>query len=214
MSQEIRNNRISQLVEDLKEVDVQMRYATRQREKCGNLNNFSKALDISKEMEELRNKKRKYQEELAILQKKECLAKKGKATKTTESNIQAFFLKKNTSVNSKGSPSTPRKESNNSCDTYQSKQDPSDSVQCSEKNSTNKVNLASVTESDGTLLLQASCSQNSPRSHRDTQNAVGSDKTISKENQETTPNSTLQDGARQAMEMDKSSVTTECPEED
>ena len=61
MSQEIRNNRISQLVEDLKEVDVQMRYATRQHERCANVNNFSKALDISKEMEELRNKKRKYQ---------------------------------------------------------------------------------------------------------------------------------------------------------
>lgn len=222
MSQEIRNNRISQLVEDLKEVEVQMRYATLQREKCANVNNFSKALDISKEMGELCNKKRKYQEELAILQKKECLTKrvkkcldkKGKATKTTESNIQAFFLKKNTSVNSEDSPRTPRKESNNSCDTYQSKQDPSDSVQCSEKSGTNQVNLASDTESDGTLLLQASRSPNSPRSHRDTQDAVGSDKGISKENQETTPNSTLQDEARQAMEMDKSSVTTECPEED
>ena len=81
-----------------------MRYATQQHETCANVNNFSKALDISKEMEELRNKKRKYQEELAILQKEECLTKcikkcldkKGKATKTTDSNIQAFFMMKNT----------------------------------------------------------------------------------------------------------------------
>ena len=77
VSQGIRQKRVSQLEEDLKEVDLQLSYAIKQRERCANVNNFSKSLDISKEMGELRKKKRKYQE-LTLLQRKEAGSKRVK----------------------------------------------------------------------------------------------------------------------------------------
>ena len=64
---DVKEKRVEQLQEDLKEVDLQRNYAVKQRER---LNSFSKALDVLKEIEDLRNKKRKYEEELKLLQKK------------------------------------------------------------------------------------------------------------------------------------------------
>ena len=58
-SQDFRQKRIEQLQEDLREVDIQVSYAAKQRERCANVKEFSKALDVSKELDELRKKKKK-----------------------------------------------------------------------------------------------------------------------------------------------------------
>lgn len=55
-SQDFRQKRIEQLQEDLREVDIQVSYAAKQRERCANVKEFSKALDVSKELDELRKK--------------------------------------------------------------------------------------------------------------------------------------------------------------
>ena len=91
ISQETRQKRVSQIQEDMKEVNMQLDYATKQRERCANVNNFGQALDVSKEMDELR-KKRKYQEELALLQKKEALCKRVK--KCTSNKTMTQTMKK------------------------------------------------------------------------------------------------------------------------
>lgn len=75
---DLRQKRMEQLQEDLHEVDMQLSYAVKQRERCANVKEFSKALDVSKELDELRKKKRKYKEELTLLQKKEASAKRVK----------------------------------------------------------------------------------------------------------------------------------------
>ena len=43
--------------EDLREVDTQVSYAAKQHERCAYVKEFSKALDVSKELDELRKKK-------------------------------------------------------------------------------------------------------------------------------------------------------------
>ena len=60
----MRQQRLSHVEKELKEVELQLGYASRQRERCANVNNFTKAIEMSKEMEELCKKKRKYQEEV------------------------------------------------------------------------------------------------------------------------------------------------------
>jgi hypothetical protein len=69
--EEMRVERLSNVEEELKEVDLQLSYASRQRERCANVKEFKKAIEMSKEMEELRQKKRKYQAEKTLLLKKE-----------------------------------------------------------------------------------------------------------------------------------------------
>ena len=84
-------------------VDLQLSYALKQKEKCANVNNYSKALDVSKEMDELRRKKSKYQEELILLQRKEAVSKcvkkckNKKAAKGSEEGAIHQFLHKNSS---------------------------------------------------------------------------------------------------------------------
>ena len=68
---------------------MQLDYASKQREKCANVNQFSKALDVSKEMDDLRLKKRRYQEELSILQKKEKIIKRVKKCKENQKMTEA-----------------------------------------------------------------------------------------------------------------------------
>ena len=104
VSQDIRNRRVSQLQGDLKEVDWQLSYALKQREKCTYVNNYSKALDVSKEMDELRTKKTKYQEELTLLQRKQAVSKPVKKCKdkkaakgSGEGVIHQFLPKKSSS---------------------------------------------------------------------------------------------------------------------
>ena len=102
----MREQRLIQVQEELKEIELQLGYVSRHRERCANVNNFPKAIEMSKEMEELRQKKRKYLEEVALLQKKgslnkrvkKCLEKKRKtcATNLPEGNNQSIqnFLSK------------------------------------------------------------------------------------------------------------------------
>ena len=55
-SQDFRQKRIEQLQEDLRDVDIQVSYTAKQHERCANVKEFSKALDVSKELDELRKK--------------------------------------------------------------------------------------------------------------------------------------------------------------
>ena len=104
---DVREKRVEQLQEDLKEVDLQLNYAVKQRERCANVNNFSKALDVSKEIEDLRKKKRKYEEELKLLQKKsltskrvkKCTDKKKARLVTEKGDLGQFLCKPTTPVN-------------------------------------------------------------------------------------------------------------------
>ena len=88
-SQDFRQKRIEQLQEDLREVDIQVSYAAKQRERCANVKEFSKALDVSKELDELRKKKRKYQEELTLLQRKESVTKRVKKCRDSKKGGKA-----------------------------------------------------------------------------------------------------------------------------
>ncbi|XP_068742226.1 uncharacterized protein [Montipora capricornis] len=104
-SQDFRQKRIEQLQEDLREVDIQVSYAVKQRERCANVKEFSKALDVSKELDELRKKKRKYQEELTLLQRKESVTKRVKKCRDSKKGGEAApqadlrqFLKPGVSV--------------------------------------------------------------------------------------------------------------------
>ena len=105
ISQEMRQKRVAQLHEDMREVDIQLSFALKQRAKCANVSNFSKALDVSKEMDDLRKKKRKYQEELTLLQRKEalsnrvkkCMSRRTKTPAPAKGNLDQFLCKKSAS---------------------------------------------------------------------------------------------------------------------
>ena len=89
----------------MREVDIQLSFALKQRAKCANVSNFSKALDVSKEMDDLRKKKRKYQEELTLLQRKEalsnrvkkCMSRRTKTPAPAKGNLDQFLCKKSAS---------------------------------------------------------------------------------------------------------------------
>ena len=55
---DVRQKRVEQLQEDVVEVHMQLNYAAKQCERCANIitSNFSKALDMSKQMEDARRK--------------------------------------------------------------------------------------------------------------------------------------------------------------
>lgn len=124
ISQEVREKRIDELNEDLQEVNMQIGFASKHRERCANVKEFTKAIEISKEMEELRRKKRKYEDELALLQKKDaatkrvkkCHAKKGSAVKPNmkrkKGSILGFLSRDN--PNDCGSSSETTTESTSS----------------------------------------------------------------------------------------------------
>ena len=69
---------LEQLREDLKEVDLQLSFSVQQRDKCSNVHNFSKAVEVSQQVDDLRKKKRKYQSELDLLLGKEAASKRVK----------------------------------------------------------------------------------------------------------------------------------------
>ena len=75
---DVRKKRVEQLQQDLVEVDLRIKYAVTQRERCANMNNYSKVLDMSKDMEDLRKKKRKYEEEITLPEKKSLASKRVK----------------------------------------------------------------------------------------------------------------------------------------
>ncbi|XP_028418536.1 uncharacterized protein LOC114543950 [Dendronephthya gigantea] len=71
ISQEIRTKRINELNEDLKEVDLQLDLCEKQRIKQTNVKQYAQAITLTEQISELRIKKRKLQNELANLQRKE-----------------------------------------------------------------------------------------------------------------------------------------------
>jgi hypothetical protein len=78
VTRNLREKRLEQLQEDLKEVDLQISFSLQQRDKCSNVHNFSKAVEVSQEVDDIRKKKRKYQSELDLLHSKEAASKRVK----------------------------------------------------------------------------------------------------------------------------------------
>lgn len=71
ISQEIRTKRINELNEDLKEVDLQLDLCEKQRIKQTNVKQYAQAITLTEQISELRIRKRKLENELANLQRKE-----------------------------------------------------------------------------------------------------------------------------------------------
>ena len=91
VTRELREKRLGQLREDLKEVDLQLNFSIQQRNKCSNVHNYSKAVEVSQQIDELRQKKRKYQSEVELLQRKEAACKKVKRSISKKANTTARY---------------------------------------------------------------------------------------------------------------------------
>ena len=68
----LRSKRISEIEEDLKEIKVEMTLIEKSRFKARNVDNDEKARRLTQEMTPLRERKRKLEDELTLLQKKEA----------------------------------------------------------------------------------------------------------------------------------------------
>lgn len=77
----LRSKRINEIEEDLKEVKLEMTLLEKSRAKARNINNDDRARHLTQEMTPLRQKKRKLEEELTLLQKKEAKSIQQKRTK-------------------------------------------------------------------------------------------------------------------------------------
>lgn len=71
ITQEVRTKRMNEVMEDLKEVDLQMSLYEKQRSRQTNIQQYSQAIILTEHMAELRQKKRKLQNELTDLQCKD-----------------------------------------------------------------------------------------------------------------------------------------------
>ena len=76
LSQELRSIRVREVEEDLTELDTRLRYLERAREKFATVKQYEHAAEKSKEIMSLRAEKRKFQAEMAQLQKSEMKSKK------------------------------------------------------------------------------------------------------------------------------------------
>ena len=76
LSQELRSTRIREVEEDFTELDTRLRYLERAREKFATVKQYEHAAEKSKEIMSLRAEKRKFQAEMAQLQKSEMKSKK------------------------------------------------------------------------------------------------------------------------------------------
>ena len=99
VTRNLREKRLEQLREDLKEVDLQLSFSVQQRDKCSNVHNFSKAVEVSQQVDDLRKKKRKYQSELDLLLGKEAASKRvkkciSKKKKSSTPHTLHQFMKK------------------------------------------------------------------------------------------------------------------------
>ena len=72
ITQEVRTKRMNEVMEDLKEVDLQMSLYEKQRSRQTNVQQYSQAIILTEHMAELRQKKRKLQNELTDLQCKDA----------------------------------------------------------------------------------------------------------------------------------------------
>ena len=71
ITQEVRTKCMNEVMEDLKEVDLQMSLYEKQRSRQTNIQQYSQAIILTEHMAELRQKKRKLQNELTDLQCKD-----------------------------------------------------------------------------------------------------------------------------------------------
>lgn len=81
---ELRSKRISQLEEDIKEVKVEETLLEKSRAKARSLNQDDKARHFTQELGPVRTKKRKLEDELCALQKKEAKALQQKKKRQTQ----------------------------------------------------------------------------------------------------------------------------------
>lgn len=78
VSTEMRQERINELTDDIKEIDMQLSLYTRQREKNINSHLYQGAINVTEEMTKLKTKKREKNAELTLLLKKDAKAKNRK----------------------------------------------------------------------------------------------------------------------------------------
>lgn len=76
LSQELRSTRIREVEEDLTELDTRLRYLEKAREKFTTVKQYEHAAEKSKEIMSLRADNKKFQAEMAQLQKSEMRSKK------------------------------------------------------------------------------------------------------------------------------------------
>ena len=89
-SQELRSKRISQILEDIEEVEKRTKFIERSREKYANVQQYEHAAEKCKEIAKLRAEKRNLQSELDELKKLEVKSKryfKAQATKSSEGQL-------------------------------------------------------------------------------------------------------------------------------
>ena len=93
LSTEIRNNRIQECNEDLKNIELQLKFAERAQEKFANVHQYQSAIGALKEIKEMKDKRRDILNELGSLQKKEAKSlsyrRKSSHKKNQESPAQA-----------------------------------------------------------------------------------------------------------------------------
>ena len=90
-SNDIRLKRITELSEDMSELEIEVNLQIQQRDKLLNINEVTKAISCTEKLSQLRAEKRKMQEELAMLQMKVAKWKRQRNLLRTE-NLPALSL--------------------------------------------------------------------------------------------------------------------------
>ena len=80
----LRSKRIREIEQDLKEVKLEMTLLERSRTKARNVNNDDRARHLTQEIAPLRERKRKLEDELTVLQKKEAKSVHQKKKRTVQ----------------------------------------------------------------------------------------------------------------------------------
>jgi hypothetical protein len=96
LSTEIRSNRIQECQEDLKNIELQLKFAERAQEKFANIHQYQSAIGALKEIKEMKEKRRDILTELGSLQKKEA---KSLCYKNKRSHKQQSFTQDTTASN-------------------------------------------------------------------------------------------------------------------
>ena len=92
-SNDIRLKRITELSEDISELDIEVNLQIQQQDKLLNIHEVTKAISCTEKLLQLRAEKRKMQEELAMLQMKVAKVKKAKKSVENRKAFASSFLK-------------------------------------------------------------------------------------------------------------------------
>ena len=109
-----RLQRISQLQEDVKDINDRLQMKEKRRDQASNSRNYKLCDEIMEEMSTIKQKKREYETELQKLQRKQDQSSWYKKHKNTDTS----FLVSNSSeslTEPSGSPSPKRKRKSTSC---------------------------------------------------------------------------------------------------